>query len=245
MAASRPELWNKLTELQQAEFVYDKPLQEGRNCMTMRELLEAIVESEKAFRPLSHFGHGIDVQHIYLEAIWMSADKNLFACKWASVPDFAIVPPSLGTFGDSCMLKVTVTQDVFVPGMHALAAADAKLVDVELISDVTPTYKTLEQVAFKRGSITFKPGFDQHTRMSKEYMKIADLSGYVGQLDPTEGKNREFLRMQLLKQAVFTYDKPLREGRDYMTREELILAVEGAERHFRRYIHRSIVVYKC
>ncbi len=243
MAASRPGLWKKLTELQQAEFVYDKPLREGRNCMTMRELLEAIEESEKTFRPLSHFGRGIDIQHIYLEAIWMSADKNLFACKWASVPDFEISPPSLGMLRDSCRLDVTVSDEVLMPGvMHALAAADATLVDAKLIC-YSATPRT--QVAFKRGSISFRPGFDNHTRMSKEYATIASLAGFDDQMTPAETKNRDFLKLSLLKQAAFTYDKPRREGRDYMTCEELIEAIGAAERHFRRYQHRSIVLREC
>ena len=55
MASGRPGLYDKAQELNKKEFVYDKPEQEGRDTMTLRELLEAIVESEKVFRPLTHF----------------------------------------------------------------------------------------------------------------------------------------------------------------------------------------------
>jgi hypothetical protein len=36
-------------------------------------------------------------------------------------------------------------------------------------------------------------------------------------------------------EAAYTYDKPFREGRNYMTSHELMEAVNGSERHFRPF----------
>lgn len=36
-----------------------------------------------------------------------------------------------------------------------------------------------------------------------------------------------------MKQAIYTYDKPAREGRNFMTCGELIEAIEQSETHFR------------
>jgi hypothetical protein len=71
MNSSRPGLYEKFSKLQDASFIYDKPAKEGRDTMTLRELLEAVVESEKFFRPLTHFGKGIDTHRRFLEAISM------------------------------------------------------------------------------------------------------------------------------------------------------------------------------
>lgn len=68
---SHPGLHEKKKQLAKASFTYSKPAQEGRDTMTLRELLEAIVESEKVFRPLTHFGKGIDTQCRYLETMSM------------------------------------------------------------------------------------------------------------------------------------------------------------------------------
>ena len=210
--------------------------------MTLRELLEAIEESENFFRPYSHFGHGIDTQHIYLETMSMTADKNTFTCKWASVPDFAIAPPDLGILSSHCKLEVTVSDEVVAPTMlvQSFAAPYAKLVSVSMRSShiqkmsLKHCQNIADEIAFQRGSITFRPGFDRHTRQSDDHTVTSMMAG-MGKKQTMMSKKREFIKLNLLKQAVFTYDKPLQEGRSCMTNAELIEAITLAEQHFRPY----------
>ena len=78
----------------------------------------------------------------------------------------------------------------------------------------------MREVAFWRGSISFCPGFDGHSRGSGEYQMIQMMSGMP---PPTaKSKARELMKLNLLKQAVYTFDQPLRVRK--ITRAHAVVA---------------------
>jgi len=146
----------------------------------------------------------------------MVPDKSCFLCQWASVPDHhTIIPPSLDMLPGSCTLNVIVSAHAHPSGMplaNEFAHPDAVLEDAYVQWDDynddedeqnCDREACLNKIAFWRGKITFRPGFDVHTRHSLEWKMMSTMSMMAGESkQPTaESLARELSKLTKLKQG--------------------------------------------